>query len=207
MVIVKVNKLEFIFSSMKEQIFIIEHLEPRVWKWCLFEYKHISKIVGKNRLWFTNIKRKNKNLEKLGRVFNKSARSLGLDLKKVCVLDPEAQEILTPEDSRKFDYFVFGGILGDYPPRKRTKKELTQFLPGVEAKNIGKKQMATDNAVYVVNEICKGKKFEDLKFKNKFVLKINEIESTELPYNYVIVNGKQLVSNDVINYLKRKKGF
>lgn len=192
---------------MKKPIFIIEHLEPRLWKWCLFEYKHISKIVGRDRLWFTNIKRNNKNLEKLGRVFSKSVHFLDLNPKKICVLDPEAQEILTPRDSRKFDYFVFGGILGDYPPRKRTRKELTQSLSGASVRNIGKKQMATDNAVYVVNEIFNGKKFEDLKFKNKFILKINEIESTELPYNYVVVDGKQLVSDDVVNYLKNKKGF
>ena len=192
---------------MRKHIFIIEHLEPRVWKWCLFEYGHISEIVGKERLWFTNVRCKNKRLEKLGRVFKKSVRELGLDLNKVCVLDPEASATLTSSDAKEFDYFVFGGILGDYPPRKRTKKELTRFLPGFAVRDIGKKQMATDNAVYVVNEICKGKKLEDLKFRDKFILKINEIESTELPYRYVVVNGKQLVSDEVINYLKRKKGF
>ena len=42
---------------MKRQIYVIEHLEPRIYRWCVIEYKHISKIVGKENLWFTNGKR------------------------------------------------------------------------------------------------------------------------------------------------------
>ena len=36
--------------------FIIEHLEPKMWPWCIIEYRHISKIVGKNNLIITNTK-------------------------------------------------------------------------------------------------------------------------------------------------------
>ena len=41
--------------------FIIEHLEPELYDWCLIEYEHISKIVGKENLIFTNINKKYKN--------------------------------------------------------------------------------------------------------------------------------------------------
>jgi ribosome biogenesis SPOUT family RNA methylase Rps3 len=186
-------------------IFIIEHLEPRVWKWCTYEYEHISKIVGKKNLWFTNIKRKNKSLEKFGKVFKQSVKEM--NLKNVCVLDPEADKTLSPAEANNFDYVVFGGILGDYPPRKRTKKELTKFLPNAEKRNIGKRQLATDNAVYVVHEIIKGKYFSDLKFKQGVTIKINKIESTDLPFRYALVDGKPLISEKVVNYLKRKRDF
>ena len=119
-------------------IFIIEHLEPRIWKWCLYEYEHISQIVGKENLWITNVRRGSSRLGKFGKVFRESVKEMKLE--GVCVLDPEARESLTSEDSGKFRYFVFGGILGDYPPRKRTKKELTKFLPDAGVRNIGKKQ-------------------------------------------------------------------
>ena len=37
--------------------FIIEHLEKKLFEWCLIEYEHISKIVGKNNLIITNVKK------------------------------------------------------------------------------------------------------------------------------------------------------
>ena len=46
-------------------IFIIEHLEPRVWRWCEIEYESISKIV--DQVWFTNLARGSKPLEKYGK--------------------------------------------------------------------------------------------------------------------------------------------
>ena len=51
-------------------IFIIEHLEPRLSKWCLIEYKHISEIAGKRNLWLANVKRESerKKLEGYGRL-------------------------------------------------------------------------------------------------------------------------------------------
>lgn len=36
---------------------------------------------------------------------------------RVCLLDPQATRELSPEDGEKFDVFLFGGILGDEPPR------------------------------------------------------------------------------------------
>ena len=187
-----------------KQIFIIEHLEPRVWNWCKIEYKSISDIVGKENLWFTNIKRKNKYLEGLGKVFKQSVRELGL--KEACVLDPEAKEMLTPKDSEKFKYFIFGGILGDYPPKKRTKKELTQFL-NFETRHIGKKQFPTDNAVLVVKKISQGRRFEDMEFKENLNIPVNEFLSVDLPFLYVVEDGKPFIRPAIVNYLKKKKGF
>jgi len=188
--------------------YIIEHLEPKVFKWCFIEYKNISKIVGKDNLWFTNIKQKSKEareLRKYGKVFKESVSKL--NLKNACVLDPETNKTLTPGETKRFDYFIFGGILGDYPPRKRTTSELTSKLSGAEVRNIGKNQFSTDNAVLVTKEIVKGKSLEDLKFVNKRIVKINDIESIELPYSYPIVNGKPQISKELVNYLKKKKSF
>ena len=187
-----------------KRIFILEHLEKRVWKWCRIEYKHISEIIGKNNLWFTNIKRKNKYLENLGKTFKKKASELNLT--KVCILDPNAKKELTPKEAEKFKYFIFGGILGDYPPKKRTKKELPLFK-GAEKRNLGKGQFPTDNAFYVTKQIIKGKKISDLKFQNKFILKLNEFASITLPFKYVLVNNQPLIRKEIITYLKRKRGF
>ncbi len=189
----------------KKPIYIIEHLEPQLFEWCLIEYEHISKIVGKRNLWFTNIKSKDKKkLERLGRVFPKSIKEIKLN--NACILDPEAKNLLKPESN--FDYYIFGGILGDYPPKKRTEIELTHFIKNAETRNIGKEQMSTDNAVYTVKQIAeKGKKFEKLKFVDGNNIKINEFETVELPYRYNLINRKPLMSPKIIKYLKNKKGF
>ncbi|MBI2112241.1 hypothetical protein HYT52_01775 [Candidatus Woesearchaeota archaeon] len=190
--------------------YILEHLEPRLYKWCQLEYEHISKIVGNEQLIFTNIKSKSQKikLEKLGKVEKNSVVNLGLETKKICILDPFAPKTLTSEDRKRFDYFIFGGILGDYPMRARTKEELSSKLPGAETRNIGKEQMPTDNAFYVVKEIIEhGKKLEELKFKDSPELEVKEGESIIMPFRYVLVNGKILMSKKLEYLLKTKKGF
>jgi ribosome biogenesis SPOUT family RNA methylase Rps3 len=192
--------------------FVIEHLEPKLWKWCKFEYENMSKIVGKTNLLFTNIKRKNKFLESIGKVERGRIFELGLDQKRFCILDPEAKEILTPEDAKKFDYFIFGGILGDNPPRKRTGPELSVFMPNVEKRHIGNLQMSTDNAVLTTKMIIvDGKRFEDINFVDSPELEMGKFRYLELPYRYVNVgtkeNPKPQMSDKLFKFLKNKKGF
>src|SRR3989338_2411493 len=184
-------------------IYIIEHLERRVWKWCIYEYEHISQTIGKKNLWFTNVKRGSKVLSKYGSVFRGSVRDMKLD--KACVLDSDGKKTLSPKEARGFRYFIFGGILGDHPPRKRTRKELTKFISNAIVRDIGKRQMATDNAVYVVHEIEGGTLLKKMKFKQGVRIRINKIESTDLPYRYALVNGEPFMSNRVVTYLKRKR--
>lgn len=188
----------------QKQIYIIEHLEPELGKWCLIEYAHISKIVGKNNLYFTNITNNKdaRKLSKLGKVFKESVSKL--NLANSCVLDPEAEKTLEPREAKKFQFFIFGGILGDFPPRKRTEIELTEKIKfKAEKRNIGKPQMSTDNAIYTVGQITKGKKLQDLKFQDTVSIKINKILTIELPYRYNLVNEKPLISKKLINHIKR----
>ena len=183
-------------------VYIIEHLDGRLWKWCLIEYKHISKIVGKKSLWFTNVK--SKELGKYGKVVGKPVSELSL--KRACVLDPDAKKILTSKEAKKFKYFIFGGILGSYPRKKRTGKELTDKLK-FKARNIGKKQFSTDNAVNVVKEIVNGKRLSDLRFRDEIEIQLGKYDSVVLPYRYLIVKNKPLISKELIEYLKRRKEF
>src|SRR3989344_2037027 len=80
--------------------FIIEHLEPKLYEWCLIEYKHISKLVGKKNLIFTNIKNQKdiSKLRKLGSVKKESVAELKLN--KACLLDPKASKTLNHNQIR-----------------------------------------------------------------------------------------------------------
>lgn len=193
--------------------YIIEHLEKRLYKWCLLEYEHISRIVGKDNLVFTNLTKKQaEKLDKYGKCFTKSIKELYKEINELgaapsrfCILDPEAEKTLLPEDSHNFDCLIFGGILGDNPPRKRTKEEL--MLEGVERRNIGKEQFPTDNAVYVCKQIINGKLLQELEFQDEVEIDIARGESVILPFRYVLVEGKPLISEELMRYIKTHKGF
>jgi ribosome biogenesis SPOUT family RNA methylase Rps3 len=185
--------------------YVIEHLEPRLFKWCVIEYKHISKIVGRENLMITNLK--GAQPDKLKSICSGSKKKFSeLGLSRVCVLDPEAEEMLTPADAKNFDYLVFGGILGDYPPRKRTKEELA--VPGAERRHIGKEQFATDNAVAVCQQIIEeGIPFEKLKFQDTVSLEMGKDEAMDFPFRYLLVDGKPLFSDELLKFVKKRKGF
>lgn len=70
---------------------------------------------------------------------------------RICLLDPKAEKVISPADAELFDGFLFGGILGDDPPRDRTK-ELRKL--GYEGRHLGSVQMTTDTACYVSEDIA-----------------------------------------------------
>ncbi len=186
---------------MRNNIYIIEHLEPELWPWCIIEYENMAKLVGKKRMWFTNIQKKDvSKLEKFGKVFTESVKTM--DLQDTCVLDPESKILLTPKDSQEFQYFIFGGILGDHPPKKRTELELTKFIKDTKTRNIGKEQFSTDSAVYVTDQILSGKNFSELKFQDVVDIKLNDVETVTLPFRYPLINGKPNITKKLIKYLK-----
>lgn len=182
--------------------YVIEHF-GKAFKWHLIEYEHISKLIGKDNLIFTNIKGKKETLSAFGEVKKESIAELGF--LGVCILDPASDKILTPEDCKKFKYLVFGGILGDYPPRERTKELLTCRMENAETRNLGKEQMPTDNAVYAAKLIAEGKRFEDIKFIDTIEIDVQEGLSVELPFRYVEVNGKPLISEKLVEFLKKRR--
>lgn len=189
--------------------YIIEHLEPRLYTWCFIEYEHISKIVGKENLVFTNLKTgyQRKTISKFGKVYKESITELLSTVfrnKKLCLLDSNQNKTLKPEDKKNFDFLIFGGILGDNPPRKRTLQALGHL--NITKRKLGNKQMATDNAVFVAKKIMSGTTIKKMRFIDKLEIKVKEGESIILPYRYVIEKGKPLISPKIVTYLK-KKGF
>ncbi len=182
--------------------YVIEHMEQRVYEWCFLEYKHMSKLVGKKNLFFTNIA--SQKLKQLGRVTKKSVAELELD--KPCLLDPKAPKLLTPADAKKFNTFVFGGILGDDPPQYRTK-DLVFKLRNAPRRNLGTEQMSTDTAVLVTKKIVDGTPFGSIPFSDGIEVHIKKGESVLLPYRYVIEKGNPVLAPGLLTYLRKQKGF
>lgn len=183
-------------------LFVIEHLEPKVSKWLYYEYEHASRIVGKDRLMFTNVKREGdvKILSSLGTVRKESFIEI-FDQEKIVILDPQAEEELKPKDLEGMEAIIIGGILGDHPPRGRTKKLITSRAPKAIARNIGKEQFSIDGAVYVARMVSEGCELKDIPVKVGLVIKISDKAEIYLPYAYPLRDGKPVVSEDLLRYL------
>ena len=184
-------------------IYIIEHLDDEVYEWSLIEYKHISETVGKENLWFTNVKDGAMLLRPYGTVHKESVSTMHLH--KVCVLDPAAEKVLSPMDARVFDYVVFGGILGDDPPRGRTK--VLNAIKDASFRNLGAEQMSTNTAVLVTKRILDGTSFDKLKFQDTVIIPTGDGEEVELPYRYLIENGAPVIPKALIEKLKTDQDF
>lgn len=193
---------------MEKPTFVIEHLEKQVWRWCEIEYENSAKLIRPYPLLITNLKRGNKSFSKFAKIEKKSIVDLDLDWKRVCVLDPKATQELSSDDKDKFDYFVFGGILGDEQFNGRTGKELTERMSKqVALRHLGDKQFSTDNALFVTRMILDGKKLAVIPMQWEAEVEIKDGESILLPYQYPLVDGKPQMSPALVTYLKRKKGI
>lgn len=185
---------------------LIEHLEPVLGKWIWLEYKHVSKMVGRENLLFTNI-RNNKEafkLRELGRVSPKSvvqSKQLG---DSPIILDPQSLVPLVPEDFTGDTCLVVGGILGDHPPRGRTSLALTKKLPHMSSRNLGLYQFSVDGAVYVALNIASGKLIADIPVKLGAELSLSKKHVTFLPFAYPLVRGKPLMAPGLRQYLRRE---
>ncbi|KAK3377855.1 hypothetical protein B0H63DRAFT_398976 [Podospora didyma] len=197
-------------SSACTKTFIVEHLDEELGPWSELEYLAIAQEShdAGAKFFLSSLAPKFKVPAALKAIpsFTPEVRSVeeiyANDKARVCLLDPAAKKDLSPEDGEIFDVFLFGGILGDDPPRDRTS-ELRK--KGYEGRRLGPIQMTTDTAVRVTRMVVHDK---SLSFHSRFSfyaslikplpvpllevptvdfpeLRFNEHECTEMPFRYV----------------------
>ncbi|EIW79760.1 DUF431-domain-containing protein [Coniophora puteana RWD-64-598 SS2] len=115
----------------------------------------------------------------------------GVPLESVCLLDPKAEKELSPEDAQTFGYFLFGGILGDDPPRDRTS-ELRAL--GFPSRHLGSVQMTTDTALGVTKKVVHDKvPLDQIPYVDFPTIRFNAKESVEMPFRYIADNGQPIL--------------
>ncbi|KAL2157673.1 hypothetical protein VTH06DRAFT_5156 [Thermothelomyces fergusii] len=190
--------------------YIVEHLDPELGPWSELEYLAIareSQDAGA-KFCLSSLPPEFKVPDTLREIPAFSAETRGVeelyaaDKSRVCLLDPAAARDLSPEDGDKFDVFLFGGILGDDPPRDRTS-ELRK--KGFEGRRLGPVQMTTDTAVRVARLVVEGKTpLGNIPFLDYPELKFNEHESTEMPFRYVKGDdGKPIMPEGMIDLIRQ----
>ncbi|KAL1887356.1 hypothetical protein Sste5346_010266 [Sporothrix stenoceras] len=191
--------------------YIVEHLDEELGQWSELEYITIARETGNFCLSSIPDSLKATLPQKLKDTpgFVAETRSVeevyGQDpaLKaRVCLLDPAATQELTPEDGEVFDVFLFGGILGDDPPRDRTS-ELRK--KGFTGRRLGPKQMTTDTAVRVTRIVAEQKiALDDIPYLDFPELKFNEHESTQMPFRYVKGDdGKPIMPEGMVDLIRK----
>ncbi len=194
-------------SEPTSPVFIIEHAEPELYEWNVIECEQMGIYLPKEQLLFTNMPSCPAQLKDVGICDAKSFTQLNLDSKKICILDPTATEILSQVDAKQFDYFIFGGILGDKEFDGRTGRLVTNKIPGAAIRNLGPKHLATDTAVLVAKLLLSGKKYEDIRLATEVEIEINENESVTLPFAYVILDDKAMISEKLVEHLREREEF
>ena len=189
---------------------MIEHLEEKLSRWLLLEYRHASEWWSRNVI-FTNVRNKEEaeKLSNLGRVIPKRFYEIVQPDEEVIILDPAAEVELKTCDFKNASYVVVGGICGDEVMRGRTGKFITS--PALKRRgkfrirNLGKVQLPIDQAAIVAKLIMRGKKLDEIEILPKLRLTLEECEGmkriVELPYGYVSIKGKPVITADFMKIL------
>ncbi|KAF2490998.1 DUF431-domain-containing protein [Lophium mytilinum] len=196
--------------------FVVEHLDPELEAWSSLEYAAIATESSKSGVEFllSSVPESLKLPENLHnvqglKIEHRSIETIYADRKdKVCLLDPSASKELSPADGETFQIFLFGGILGDDPPRDRTS-ELRK--KGYEGRRLGPVQMTTDTAVRVTRMIVQDKiPLESIPYVDHPELRINKHESTEMPFRYVKgPDGQPIMPEGMVELIMKdsERGF
>ncbi|KIW11925.1 hypothetical protein PV08_09198 [Exophiala spinifera] len=194
-----------------EYAFVVEHLDPELGPWSALEYKTIAKesrdsgchfilsSVPQSLLESTDLK----EIQGIGG----EARTDSIETyyaakkEKICLLDPGASQELNPSDAQVFDTFLFGGILGDDPPRDRTS-ELRK--KGFSGRRLGPKQMTTDTAVRVTRMVILNQMpLDKIPYVDYPELRLDEHETTEMPFRYVTdASNRPIMPEGMIDLIK-----
>lgn len=118
----------------------------------------------------------------------KGDRVIEIAQDRVCLLDLRGKKVLEPSERLDYDAYVFGGILGDHPPKDRTFALRPLFT---ESRNLEEVQMSTDTAILVTELIVNGQiNIKDIPFITN-----PEIQNVDDPKSSVVMEGFRYVSD------------
>ncbi|KAK5701592.1 hypothetical protein LTR97_004407 [Elasticomyces elasticus] len=203
----------------KRHTFIVEHLDPELEEWQALEYKCIHReceASGANFI-LSGVANASHVQKQLG-LSSTVVQQKGIEdlystpeaRQKVCLLDPKGERDINPEDGDVFDVFLFGGILGDEPPRDRTGELRNKGFAG---RRLGPEQMTTDTAARVTRIVVQEKKrLDEIDFVDRPDIELpgtangdgpgHPNESVSMPFKYVKgADGKPMMPEGMVKLL------
>ncbi|KAK4496243.1 hypothetical protein PRZ48_012223 [Zasmidium cellare] len=206
-------------NQKRKHTFIVEHLDPELEDWQALEYNCIyeESQAADSAFLLSGLTSSFDSAEKL-RVPESSKTKQTVEAlypsaeqrQKVCLLDPKAEKDLSPEDGELFEAFLFGGILGDDPPRDRTGDLRKLGFPG---RRLGPEQMTTDTAVRTTRIVVQeGRELDEIEYVDRpdFDVpsqpngdgKAGPAETVSMPFKYVKgTDGKPILPKGMLELL------
>lgn len=135
---------------------------------------------------------------------SRSIKDLGLDKSSICLMDSESPDLLAPEDSTKFSYFLLGGILGNVDEFDFDRTSLLR-AEGFPTRNLGSMQMSTDTAaictkLVVIDQVG----FETIDFVDRPEIRVDDCEHVVMNFRYIKgPDGEPLMAKGVLDLIKQ----
>lgn len=172
----------------------------------------MKKIVGADKLMITNFPNEidfESDRWKGIRFLKSSINDINIPIERICLLDSEATSELTPSDCENFDYFLFGGILGNVDEFDFDRTSVLR-VKGFPTRSLGSMQMTTDTAVRVSKMILIDSiPFDSIRFVDRPEFPI-EGETEKLVMNFRYVkdeDGEALICPEILELLKEDFDF
>lgn len=168
----------------------------------------MRKIVGDGNLLITNFPHDSTSMHR-GITFSKeSINDLNVPLERICLLDSESPSVLSPDDVDKFDYFLFGGILGNVDEFDFDRTSVLR-VKGFPTRSLGSMQMTTDTAVRVSKLILiDSVPFPSIPFIDRPEFPVSPTEKLQMNFRYVRgEDGQPLICPEVLELLKEDFDF
>jgi len=132
-------------------------------------------------------------------------RGYRLDSPRCILLDLEAARPLEPWEAAAADCIVVGGIMGDHPPRGRTRL-LRLIYRAAARRHLGPHQFSVDGAVKMALLVASGLRLDEIPVAVGVTLEVDgglgSVE-VELPYAYPLRGGRPWVAREVVELLSR----
>ncbi|MEM2005811.1 MAG: hypothetical protein QW705_07575 [Zestosphaera sp.] len=179
------------------QYVVIDNWETCPSPWLLAEYRYVAELFGES-LVIANVRGRamSQALEDVAETtaldLTEFIRSESMREENVVILDPLAEKELRPEEVRRADAVVIGGIMGDYPPKGRTWELISGRHPHAILRNLGREQLTIAGSAYMLKKISEGLSLGDIdvRFGLTVELKILNSEVTVyLPYAFPYEGG------------------
>ncbi len=194
---------------------VIDNWESCPTPWLLSEYAYVAELFGE-AVVITNVRdeRMLRALDKVARATELSLRELleveGIPQERVVVLDPSAGEKLSPEDVRRADVVVIGGIMGDHPPKGRTRELISARNPNAVLRSLGKEQLTIAGSAYVLKRVSEGCDVGDIDLRFGLTIELKVLNAdviVYLPYVFPYERGRPILPRRYLEVVALRTTF
>lgn len=193
---------------MGRWVIVIDNMETRVTRWIVEEYYESARVAESHGLELYISGLLTGELEAL--LARRGVRILR-DSVSVCnrpdsiLLDLWADKTLDPGEVWGVRCFIVGGIMGDHPPRGRTRLLYDKY-PYAARRNLGKLQFSVDGVIKMLVKVLEGRSVGEIEIAYPVTLELRGLRgviTVELPYAYPVEGGKPAIAEGVVRLLER----